>query len=121
MLTGRRPLLLAMAGLLATGCRPTAQDPGAGEDIDVPPERPGRNFPEAAEAEERREREADYSDASAPRTRGGRYEPAPYAGTSLPKPGTSNVTPDTEVTYGRPDTGPHHPRGGAAGGGGGDE
>ncbi|NHO19987.1 hypothetical protein GOB90_13605 [Acetobacter oeni] len=87
-----------MAFLLS--CRMSGQDPRAGDNIDVPSERPGRDFPEAAEAEQRRERNADYSDASAPKGSG--YEPAPYAGTSLPKPGTSNVTPDTEVTYGRP-------------------
>ncbi|NHO32322.1 hypothetical protein GOB85_07055 [Acetobacter sp. LMG 1636] len=83
-------------------CRMSGQDPRAGDNIDVPSERPGRDFPEAAEAEQRRERNADYSDASAPKGGRGGYEPAPYAGTSLPKPGTSNVTPDTEVTYGRP-------------------
>ncbi len=95
----RRLLLLMSMSVFLLSCRMTAQDPRAGDNIDAPPERPGRDFPEAAEAEQRRERNADYSDASVP-TRGG-YEPAPYAGTSLPKPGTSNVTPDTEVTYGR--------------------
>lgn len=102
MIRRRVFLLLPCAGALLS-CRRTAQDPDAGENIDVPPERPGRNFPEAAEAEQKREKEADYSDASAPKGGGRGYEPAPYAGTSLPKPGTSNVTPDTEVTYGKPE------------------
>lgn len=91
-------------------CGLAGSDPRAGDNIDVPPERPGRNIPEAAEAEERHEREANYQ---TPPAGGGireGYEPAPYAGTALPKPGTSNATPDTEVTYGKPDSGQGKPR-----------
>jgi hypothetical protein len=83
-------------------CQMPGSDPRAGDNIDVPPERAGRNIPEAAEAEQRREQE---SPPVAEDTRGRGYEPAPYAGTALPQPGTSNVTPDTEVTYGRQDAG----------------
>lgn len=102
--TARRGMWLGTA-LFLVSCRMSGTDPRAGDNIDVPSERPGRNIAEAAEAEERREREADYSRPAADQGRGDHYEPAPYAGTSLPKPGTSNVTPDTEVTYGKHDEG----------------
>lgn len=104
----RGALLSAACGLLLAACSMSGQDPRAGDNIDVPPDRPGKDFPEAAEAEQRRENSADYSDASAPKGSERGYEPAPYAGTALPKPGTSGATPDTEVTYGRPQgtTGP---------------
>nr|WP_242010188.1 hypothetical protein [Acetobacter conturbans] len=84
-------------------------DPRAGDNIDIPPERAGRNIADAAEAEERHEREANYTPSSRPDNRGQGYEPAPYAGTALPKPGSSNVTPDTEVSYGRADKGTSKP------------
>ncbi|MCH4024620.1 MAG: hypothetical protein LKH33_11610 [Acetobacter sp.] len=99
-LARRGVLLIVLASGSLASCQMPGSDPRAGDNIDVPPERPGRNFPEAAEAEERRERNADYSDATAPK---GGYEPAPNTGISAPKPGSGGAIPDTEVTYGRPD------------------
>ncbi|MDG6095001.1 hypothetical protein LOC54_07750 [Acetobacter sp. AN02] len=98
-----RLICLICAGMVVS-CHMPGSDPRAGDNIDVPPDRPGKNFPEAAEAEERREREADYSKNTAPQTPEGTqgYEPAPDVGVSAPKPGTGGAVPDTEVTYGRP-------------------
>ncbi|WP_264805381.1 hypothetical protein [Acetobacter estunensis] len=97
--SARGVVFVTIAALELTACGMSGTDPRAGDNIDVPYERPGRNFPEAAEAEARRERDADYSKPPGKDVAAG-YEPAPRTDNALPKPG-SNVTPDTEVSYGK--------------------